>query len=131
MRLPDIVTAALNGAAAKLKRDAIAIAIMAVGAVGALIMLTGASVLWLEPQVGMVYARLIVAAFFALMVVAAILWMQSARSRAHASGTPPLRASTSAAGPDPLQKQVQFAQIAMIIEAVMLGYSLSRRSDRR
>ncbi len=130
MRLPDIVTAALNRAAAKLKRDAIAIAIMAVGAIGALIMLTGASVLWLEPQVGMVYSRLIVAAFFALMVVAALVWMQTARSRAQTIASPPLRAS-AAAGPDPLQKQAQFAQIAMIIEAVLLGYSLSRRSDRR
>ena len=130
MRLPDIVTVALNGAAAKLKRDAVVIAIMAAGAVGALIMLTGASVLWLEPQVGMVYARLIVAAFFALMVVAAIVWMQRARSRAHAIGAPPLSAS-AAAGPDPVQRQAQFAQIAMIIEAVLLGYSLSRRSDRR
>ena len=130
MRLPDIVTVALNGAAAKLKRDAIAIAIMAVGAVGALIMLTGASVLWLEPQVGVVYARLIVAAFFALMVVAAIVWMQMARARARAISTPPLRA-TAAAGADPVQRQAQFAQIAMIIEAVLLGYSLSRRSDRR
>ena len=130
MRLPDIVTVALNGAAAKLKRDAVLIAIMAAGAVGALIMLTGASVLWLEPQVGMVYARLIVAAFFALMVVAAIVWMQMARSRAHAIGAPPLSAS-AAAGSDPVQRQAQFAQIAMIIEAVLLGYSLSRRSDRR
>jgi hypothetical protein len=130
MRLPDIVTVALNGAAAKLKRDAIAIAIMAVGAIGVLIMLTGASVLWLEPQVGMVYARLIVAAFFALMVVAAIVWMHVVRARAQAISTPPLRA-TGAAGPDPVQRQAQFAQIAMIIEAVLLGYSLSRRSDRR
>jgi hypothetical protein len=130
MRLPDIVTVALNGAAAKIKRDVIAVAIMAVGAVGALIMLTGASVLWLEPQVGMVYARLIVAAFFALMVVAAIVWMQTARTRARAIGAPPLRAS-AASGPDPVHKQAQFAQIAMIIEAVLLGYSLSRRSDRR
>jgi hypothetical protein len=129
MRLRDIATVALNGAAAKLKRDAIAVAIMAIGAIGALIMLTGASVLWLEPQVGTVYARLIVGAFFALMVVAAVVWMQLARSRAQAAAAPPLRAG--AAGPESLQRQAQFAQIAMIIEAVMLGYSLSRRSDRR
>ena len=89
---------------------------MATGAVGA-----GA-----EPQVGAVYARLIVAAFFVLMVVAAIVWLQTARPRASRS---PRRRSASARPPrpDPLQQQAQFAQIAMIIEAVMLGYSLSRR----
>jgi hypothetical protein len=31
------------------------------------------------------------------------------------------------AGAEATQRQAQFAQLAMIIEAVMLGYSMSRR----
>ncbi|MGH6739989.1 MAG: hypothetical protein ACREDY_13335 [Bradyrhizobium sp.] len=77
----------------------------------------------LVPLVGAVYAQLIVAGFFVLVMAAALLWQQFARPRAK-----PAKAAPMAFGAqDNPQRQTQFAQIAMIVEAVMLGYSLSRR----
>ena len=76
MGLQGMVAAAFNGATARLQRTVIAYAICVVAGVGALIMATGASVLALEPYVGEIYARLIVAAVFVLVVLSTILWLQ-------------------------------------------------------
>ena len=82
-----------------------------------------ASVLALEPHVGVVYARLIVAGVFALVVLAIMLALV-ARQRGH---RPPRRSRCRCSAQDNGQRTAQFAQIAMIVEAVMLGYSLARR----
>jgi hypothetical protein len=126
MGLQGMVAAAFNGATARLQRTVIAYATCAVAGVGALIMATGASVLALEPYVGEIYARLIVAAVFVLVVLSTILWLQRAKHR-----HPLIAPVAAAAPPEPVQRQAQFAQLAMIVEAVLLGYALSRRSDRR
>jgi hypothetical protein len=130
MRLNDIVASAfdgaaakLNGATVKLRRNAILYSIGALCAVAAVVFAASASVLALEPHVGVVYARLVLAGVFAFAVFAIVfaLWLagrQSAVPTAPAS----LHAQAQTA-----QRSAQFAQLAMIVEAVLLGYSMARR----
>ena len=124
MRLQDI-TLAFQGIGARLRRDAIGYGICAICSIAALILATWASVLALLPVVGAVYAQLIVAGFFVVVILSTMLWLQIANSKRHrpaaAAATVPLGAQDNG------QRSSQFAQIAMIIEAVMLGYTLSRR----
>ena len=90
MRLNDIVASAfdgaaakLNGATVKLRRNAILYSLCAFCAVAAVVFAASASVLALEPHVGVVYARLILAGVFAFVVLAIVLalWLAS-RQRA-------------------------------------------------
>ncbi len=124
MRISEMVKAALSGATARLRRDAIAYAGLAVCAVAVIILLAGASVLALEPVVGPVYARLIAAGAFIVIAGAIVIALRLANQPRR-----PVAAVKAQAEPAPAN--AQFAQIAMIVEAVMLGYSLSRRPDRR
>lgn len=124
MSLQSAVTHAIHGVIDRVRRDAIAYAICAVCAIAALILATWAAVLSLIPAVGPVYAPLIVAAVFVLLIAATMVWLQLARSNGRPAAASPLSVSSDAAQ---AQKQAQFAQIAMIIEAVMLGYSMSRK----
>ena len=126
MGLTDRAMMAFNGAATRLRRDAIVYGICAFCAVAAIVIAASASILALEPLVGVIYARLIVAGAFVLIALLSLLWLRLIRPRQAATATPLFGASA-----EPSQRSAQFAQIAMIVEAVMLGYSLSRRSDRR
>jgi hypothetical protein len=128
MNISDLVTRAANGAATKIRRQTTLYGLCALFAVGALVLATMAAVLALEPHVGFVYARLIVAGAYALAVGIVILMIR------HSGGKhqPVMKFEAEArANIDPPQATAQFSQIAMIVEAVMLGYALSRRSDRR
>jgi hypothetical protein len=120
MALQDTVAHAVRGFADRLRRDAIAYAVCAICALAALILATCAAVTALIPAVGVIYAQLIVAGAFLVITVGVVLWMQR-------SGRRPAQPLALGATADATQRQAQFAQIAMIIEAVMLGYSLSRR----
>lgn len=123
MRMPDI-SALFHRIVARVVREAIGYGICAISAIAILILATWASVLALLPVVGPVYAQLIVAGFFGLVIGSTLLWLQLARARPRpqAATTPPAFGAANGS-----QRQVQFAQIAMIVEAVMLGYSMSRR----
>ena len=132
MGLTDIAAAAFSGAAAKvteatakLRRSAILYSLCAFCGVAAVIFASSASILALEPHVGDVYARLILAGFFALVVIAILLglWL-AAKPKAPAAAQMPLHAQAQAGA---TQRPVQFAQLAMIVEAVLLGYSMARR----
>ncbi len=129
MRLNDIVASAFDGASAKLsgatvklRRNAILYSLCAFCAVGAVVFAASASVLALEPHVGVVYARLILAGVFAFVVLAIVfaLWFSS---QPVAAPQMPLHAQASQTA----QRTAQFAQLAMIVEAVLLGYSMARR----
>jgi hypothetical protein len=129
MRLNDIVASAfdgaftkLNGATARLRRNAILYSLCAFCAVAAVVFAASASVLALEPHVGVVYARLILAGAFAIVVLGIVfaLWLSS--QPAAAAPQMPLQAQAQTA-----QRTAQFAQLAMIVEAVLLGYSMARR----
>lgn len=126
MGLQESVVSTFYGIGAAVRRNAIGYGICAVCAVAVLILGTRAAVLALEPPVGPIYAPLIVAGAFLLVIVGTMVWLQYAASRKPASPAP----SLSFLQGDGSQRQAQFAQIAMIIEAVMIGYQLSRRSRR-
>ena len=132
MGLNDIAAAAFSGVAAKvtdatakLRRNAILYSVCAFSGVAAVVYASSATVLALEPHVGDVYARLILAGFFALVVIAILLglWL-AGNSTAPAAAQMPSHAQ---APPQAAQRSAQFAQLAMIVEAVMLGYSMARR----
>jgi cytochrome c biogenesis protein CcdA len=121
MSLQEMAGNAVRGLVQKITRNAIAYAICVVCGFAVLILATGAAVMALIPLVGAVYAQLIVAAVFLLVIIGTMLWLQRpAREPARAV---PVGATGEAAN----RSQAQFAQVAMIIEAVMLGYSMSRR----
>jgi hypothetical protein len=63
-----------------------------------------------------------------LIILVTMLWRQFADGRKAQPIVPPLNVSSNA---ETVQRQAQFAQVAMIVEALMLGFSLSRRFDRR
>jgi type VI protein secretion system component VasK len=127
MRLSELASAAFKNATAGLVRTLFAYALGGVCALAAVVITTSASILALEPHVGSVYARLIVAGVFVLIGAGAVLWLHFGR---RAPSPAPLSAD-SAADSEPRKQDARSAQIAMIVEAVMQGYSLSsRRSDR-
>ena len=121
MSLQDTVMHAVRGFVQKVKRSAIAYAICALCGLAVLILATGAGVMALIPLVGAVYAQLIVAGVFVAVIVVTMIWLQ--RPAREPARSVPVGAAAEAA----TRSQAQFAQIAMIIEAVMLGYSMSRR----
>ena len=121
MGIQDTVGRVVRGFLDKLRRNVVGYAICALCGVAVLILATGAAVMALIPLVGAVYAQLIVAGVFLAVIAGAMLWLQ--RSTREPPQTVPVGAIPDAAA----RSQAQFAQIAMIIEAVMLGYAMSRR----
>jgi hypothetical protein len=122
MSIQATVMHAVHGFLDSAKRSAIAYAICALCGLAILILATGAGVMALIPVVGAVYAQLIVAGVFLAVIVVTLLWLQRPARRAEPSRAVPIGATAETA-----QRQAQFAQVAMIIEALMLGYSMSRR----
>lgn len=120
MSIQDSVTQAVRGFVWRAQRSAIAYSVCALCGLAVVVLATGAAVMALIPVVGAVYAQLIVAGVFLLVIVITMLWLQRP-AREHRAV--PVGATAESA----TRSQAQFAQIAMIIEAVMLGYSMSRR----
>jgi chromate transport protein ChrA len=121
MSLQDTVSHAVRGFVRKAQRSAIAYSVCALCGLAILILATGATVMALIPLVGAVYAQLIVACAFLFVIIGTMFWLQ--RSAREPARSVPVGATAEAT----TRSQAQFAQIAMIIEAVMLGYSMSRR----
>jgi hypothetical protein len=117
MSLTEIAGHAFNvdGTLARWRRMAIAGAVCALCAALALYQAIAAAGVALEPYVGLLGARLILAGFFAIVAVAAILVVKTSGKKR----LPPAESS----GPTP-----RSLKIGMIIEAIMLGYSLSRKT---
>ena len=126
MGIQDMVMNAVRGVVEMAVRNAVGYSICAVCAVAVLILATSAGIVALIPLVGTVYALLIVASIFLLVIAGTMLWLQYAGQPQHAAAprAVPVGATAEAAA---AKQSAQFAQIAMIIEAVMLGYSLSRK----
>ena len=122
MSLQATVKNAVRGFLNRIRRDAICYAICALSGVAVLVLATGAAVMALIPVVGAVYAQLIIAGVFLLVIIGTMFWLQ--RPIGEPARAVPVGATTAEAKPE---QQAQFAQIAMIIEAVMLGYSMSRK----
>lgn len=128
MSLQSYVSQTVHGVVDRVRRDAIAYGVCAICVIAIVILGTWAAVLSLIPVVGAVYAPLIVAGGYLLIIVITMVWLQIANGRSAGPAATPLHAASA---PETTQRQAQFAQVAMIIEALMLGFSLSRRFDRR
>ena len=127
MRLTETVSKTVNNITERLVRDAIVYGVCALCAVVILILVIQAAVLALEPLTSDVYARLIVAGVFALIAAGALLWLKFAHPRPRRTvATQKANARAEAAPQD-----AEYPYIAMLVEAAMLGYSMSRKSDRR
>ena len=120
MRLNDVPEFAINLLFGRLLRRAIGAALLALFALIAVYYFTVAGTLALEAEFSVLTARLIVAAIYtaAALVVLIVLW---------ATRTKPLIADETAAA----LASPRNAQIMMLIEAVMLGYSLARKPGDR
>jgi hypothetical protein len=121
MSLQGTVTNRVRSFLQKAQRSAIAYSVCALCGLAVLILATGAAVMALIPLVGVVYAQLIVAGFFLLIIVITMFWLQ------RPAPEPVQHVAVGAAAETAARSQAQFAQIAMIIEAMMPGYSMSRR----
>jgi len=123
MRLNDVAANALAPAIASVRRRAIISIVILVGAIGAIVELTIAATLALEPQMGLVGARLIVAAIYAFLILMAVLIFVISERRASpaAATSAPLRTA---------QLAENQGRVTLIAEAVFLGYSLARRARR-
>ena len=122
MSITAVVSHFMSGFLDTVRRSAIAYSICALCGIAILILGTCAAVMALIPVVGAVYAQLIVAAVFLMVIVVTMIWLQRPARQAAAP-----RAVPSNAGAEIPQRQAQIAQLAMIIEALMLGYSMSKR----
>ena len=98
-----------------LRRALLAVAI-AVFAVVAIYYFTVAGTIALDTQYGELSARMIVGAIYAALAIACAIWWAASGRRASA-GAPALS-----------DRREQ--QIAMLVEAVMLGYALARKGSR-
>ena len=88
----------------------------AIFAVVAIYYFTAAGSLALETEYGLLHARLIVGGIYAALAIGCAIWWVM-QSKAAKSSAPTLNS----------QRQTQ---IAMLIEAVMLGYALARKGTR-
>jgi hypothetical protein len=120
VRLSDITEFAINHRFSRLKRRAIGASLLVLFTLIAVYHFTIAGTLVLEADYGMLYALLIVAAIYttAALITLIVLW---------ASRTKPLiQDQTANALMSPRN-----TQIAMLVEAAMLGYALARKSGDR
>ncbi len=119
MAIADLVTESLNGPVTAIRRYAISLAVAIVAAAGALIYAASALLLALEEALGPIGARATVAATLLAIAVAGYF-----APRLLQSSTPrkePVAASTDLEGLSRDQR------IAMVLEALMLGFSMGSR----
>jgi hypothetical protein len=119
MSLPDYIGASLEGPISVIRRHAVAIVVAAFSAAAAVLFGLWALLLAIEPYVGPVYARIVIAAVAALIAVGAIylprlFHTESVVERARAEA----------------DTMTRDQKIAMVIEAVMGGFALSSRGRK-
>lgn len=117
MQLNHIAAMTFNHVMGRLARRAVLAAVMVAFAIVALYQITVAGILALEPHFASMQAHLIVAAVYGALALVCLTVLWATRSKPAAIGTPPPAKSRD-------------MQIAMLIEAVMLGYTLARKSNR-
>jgi hypothetical protein len=116
-QISQIVESALRTAFGRLLRRALGAGLFVLLALTAIYNLTIASLLALEADYGLLHARLIVGAIYAAAALAVLIVLAVTRAK------PLVEESAAAAPPSPRNMQ-----IAMLIEAVMLGYTLAAKS---
>lgn len=125
MRLTDIAEGAASALIARLMKRAILIALVGVFGIVALYYASAAGTVALALAYGPIYAYLIMAGIYAIAALIALTVFYATRNRATAARQP---LAGEAAG---LLSQPRNMQIAMLIEALMLGYSLARKSGNK
>lgn len=120
MSLSDHIGSRLDGPLSAMRRQAIALAVAAASAVGAVFYGLSAARLALEPLVGDIPARLLVALAFAAVAVAALLLPRLFHSE-----------SVIARAREEADALARDGKIAMIVEAMMMGFALSSRGKSR
>jgi hypothetical protein len=116
MRLEDIAGLAFDHIFRRIFVRAVIAFTVAAFSIGAIYHFTVAGTITLQAQYGEIHARLIVGAIYAAIAIAcAILW--KVRGRPASSSAPALSTQRD-------------MQIAMLVEAVMLGYALARKGGR-
>jgi len=120
MRLSHITEFAINHLFSRLKRRAIGASLLLLFTLVAVYYFTIAGTQALEAEYGLLHARLIVAAIYTAAAVIALIVLWATRTK------PLIMDQTANALMSPRN-----AQIAMLIEAAMLGYALARKSDDR
>jgi hypothetical protein len=120
MRLNQLTSYAINQLIGRLLWRMLAGALVALFALIALYHFTVAVSLALEAQVGVLYAHLIVAGAFSAAALIVVGVLAATRAR-------PALKPLAAGG---VLSEPRNMQIAMLIEAVMLGYTLARKQPR-
>ncbi len=122
MRLNDIADLTLSHLFGRLLRRALGVLLLALFAAVALYHATAAGTLALAAEFGMLYAYLIVAGIYAAaaLIVLTVLWSTRNKSLDRTDREAPAGALASPRN----------MQIAMLIEAVMLGYAMARKSGK-
>ena len=121
MGLSDIASATIGRFLGQLMRRVAGWALVAVFALAALYQASVAAALALEGMVGALYAHLIVAGVYALLATAVVVWLWLTVRRPLVDNE--FRKSLATL---PVE-----AQIATVIEALLLGYAMSRRKKKK
>jgi hypothetical protein len=118
MRLDQIAGAAVNQLLGRLLRRALMILIFAICAIVAIYQFSVVGMLALQEQYGPLQAHLIFGAgYSAAGLIALAIWWA-------------MRGKNGNNGIPALQGHQRELQVAMLVEAVMLGYSLAQKSPR-
>ena len=120
MRLTQIPEFAIRHFFNRLRRRAIAAALLVLFALIAVYHITVAGTLVLDGIYGMLYARLIVAAIYAAAAFIVLIVFWATRTK------PPIKDQTADA-----LVSLRDTQIAALVEAAMLGYAMARKSGDR
>jgi hypothetical protein len=119
MQISEIAGSALSALMGRLVRAVIAALALLLFGLIALYYLTTAGLVALEASYGIVYARLIVGAIYAVAAAIPLVILMVNRSR-------PAVAVQTGEG----QMSPRNARITMLVEAVMLGYMLATKTGR-
>jgi hypothetical protein len=120
MRLNQLTSYAIHQLVGRLLWRLLAGALIGLLVLIALYHFTVAGTLALETQVGVLYAQLIVAGAFSAAALIVLGVLVATRAR------PALKASAAGS----VLSEPRNIQIAMLVEAVMLGYTLARKQPR-
>lgn len=120
MRLTDLAEFNISQMVWRLTRRAIGFALVGLLAVVVLYYVSAAGTLALALEFGPLYAYLIMAAIYAAVAIVVLIILYATRTK-------PLPAQEKMANALSSPRNMQ---IAMLVEAVMLGYSLARKSGK-
>jgi hypothetical protein len=121
MTFSDTVSATIGRLVGQLVRRVVYWALVGVFGLAALYQASVAAMVALEAKVGGFYAHLMIAGFYALVAIAVVIFLWVTVRRPFVDDE--FRKSLATMPPE--------AQIATVIEALLLGYAMSRRKKKK